>query len=980
MTERESTGHPPELGKEIRVEEIAEQYLDRLQAGETPDREALIAAHPGLTGLLEQELSLVEALHRAGRHKCVEKTPNPPGGDDSPPEEGGPGIDPGPSDDPPLEVGPFKILKVLGIGGMGAVYLAEQVQPVRRQVALKLIKLGMNTREVVGRFDNERQALALMSHPHIAQVFEAGAADDGRPYFVMEHVPGDPITDFCDSRRMTVRERLALFSKVCDAVQHAHQKGVIHRDLKPSNILVLVVDGRPAPKIIDFGVAKATDQRLAERAISTEDGRIVGTPEYMSPEQAGMDSLDIDTRSDIYSLGAILYELLTGAQPFDSEELRKLPYDEIRRRIREEDPRKPSTRLSELARGGGEVARRRQAGGGALKRLLKGDLDWIVMKALEKDRTRRYATASELSADIARHLRSEPVLAGPPTRTYRLGKFVRKHKGAVMGGMAVAVALLAGMAMSAALYVRADRERDDAVRARQAEAKEHAEAERQRGAAEAARGEAERQREVAEAARSDALDQREAAVKEANRATAISNFLLRVLKSADPARGGREVKVADALDGAARSIDADLAGHPEAMALLHGTIGLAYQNLGIYDKAEPHLRSCLEIRRRVLGADHPRTMEAASHLALLLGDRGDLEEAGGLFREVLADRIRVLGEDDPETLAARSNLGAALQAQGRLAEAEPILRQVLEDRRRTFGDDDPETLKFLNNLATLLQDRGELSAAESLLRQAMEAHRRVLGAEHSDTLASTGNLAALLTDLGKLAEAESLSRGVLEDCRRVLGESHPRTMIAMNNLVTLFMAQGKLDEAEPLSRRSLARFREILGEEHPHTQAAMLNYGGLLLRLGRLSRAEPFLRQALKASRRILGEDHPRTFVAMYTLSLLLRRKGKMDEAESLSRRALAGSRAALSDDHPDTLQAAEGYGALLLDLGRHDEAEPPLLRAYQGLHTAFGPDHERTRKAIEKLIDLYSSRGDEDKTEEYRALLRAPEEAPEKE
>ena len=461
MIERESTGHPNESDEEIKVEEILEQYLSRLQAGETPDQEAVLSAHPDLAGPLRRELALVEALHRTRHHKCVQETPAATGGAKRVRTGNGDAITPGPPEDPPARVGPFKILEVLGVGGMGAVYLAEQVQPVRRRVALKLIKLGMDTREVVGRFENERQALAMMNHPHIAQVFEAGATDEGRPYFVMEYVQGDPITDFCESRGMTVRERLALFVQVCDAVQHAHQKGVIHRDLKPSNILVLVVDGRPAPKIIDFGVAKATDQRLAERAVSTEHGRIIGTPEYMSPEQAGTDSLDIDTRSDIYSLGAILYELLVGVQPFDSDELRKLPYDEIRRRIREDEPPKPSTRLSTLTgdrRHGGRRA------GRALARLLRGDLDWIAMKALEKDRSRRYGTASELAADIARHLRDEPVLAGPPTRTYKFGKFVRKHKGPVIGGMAVAAALLLGMAVSATLYLRAGRERDEAER------------------------------------------------------------------------------------------------------------------------------------------------------------------------------------------------------------------------------------------------------------------------------------------------------------------------------------------------------------------------------------------------------------------------------------------------------------------------------------------------------------------------------------
>jgi serine/threonine protein kinase/tetratricopeptide (TPR) repeat protein len=359
----------------------------------------------------------------------------------------------------PSRIGPYRILEVIGEGGMGIVYLAEQAEPIRRRVAVKVIKIGMDTREVVARFEAERQALAMMDHPNIARVIEAGASEDGRPYFVMEYVAGVPITEYCDKVRLSTADRLALFLPVCAAVQHAHQKGVIHRDLKPSNVLVTVQDGQAVPKVIDFGVAKATRQRLTEKTVFTQHGLIIGTPEYMSPEQAEMSGLDVDTRADIYSLGAMLYELLAGALPFDPDTLRKAGYAEIQRIIREQEPARPSTRVSTMGATAGEVAARRRTDGAALAKQLRGDLDWITMKALEKDPGRRYASASELAADIGRHLHDEPVVASPPSLTYRMRKLAHKHKGPVIAGGFVAVVLLVGVIASSVLYIRAERAR-----------------------------------------------------------------------------------------------------------------------------------------------------------------------------------------------------------------------------------------------------------------------------------------------------------------------------------------------------------------------------------------------------------------------------------------------------------------------------------------------------------------------------------------
>ncbi|HEX5054000.1 MAG TPA: serine/threonine-protein kinase, partial [Planctomycetota bacterium] len=437
-----------------------------------------------------------------------------------------------PQEGPGTRIGPYKLLQQIGEGGFGAVFLAEQEQPVQRRVALKIIKLGMDTRQVVARFEQERQALAMMDHANIARVLDAGATDSGRPYFVMELCKGDPIVAFCDKHHLTIAERLELMVQVCNAVQHAHGKGVIHRDLKPSNILVGTQDGRPQAKVIDFGIAKATSQKLTDKTLFTEHQQVIGTLQYMSPEQAE-GSLDIDTRTDVYSLGVLLYELLTGSTPFDKRVLQNSMYSEIQRMIREVEPHKPSTRISDSRAQLVSLAAHRRVEPKRLGTLVRGELDWIVMKALEKDRTRRYETANGLALDLRRFLAGEAVLAAPPSAAYRLRKLLRRNKGAVAAAAAVATALLAGVVGFAWQAQLAQHERDQAVVARQAEAQERGKAD-QLAAAES------RQRLLAES--------------NERKADAINQFLVTMLGSANIRELGREAKVSQALDQAAASV------------------------------------------------------------------------------------------------------------------------------------------------------------------------------------------------------------------------------------------------------------------------------------------------------------------------------------------------------------------------------------------------------------------------------------------
>jgi eukaryotic-like serine/threonine-protein kinase len=884
--------------------------------------------------------------------------------------------EPAPADDPTrtiqtpeaapgIVIGPYQLVRQLGEGGMGTVYHAHQFQPIRRDVALKIIKPGMDSRQVIARFESERQALALMDHPNIARVFDAGASAAGRPYFVMELVDGVPITHYCDSKCLTLRQRIELFIPVCQAIQHAHQKGVIHRDIKPSNVLVAQHDGKPVPKVIDFGLAKALGHELSDATVVTHLGTVVGTLEYMSPEQADIGRHDIDTRSDVYSLGALLYELLTGTLPLVYDRAAKPSYVEVLQQIREEEPAPPSARLRRSATLA-ETAARRGSDPGRLPKLLDRELDWVVMKTLEKDRTRRYETVNGLTRDLQRYLEGEPVEAGPPSAAYRARKFVQKHRLWLGTAAAFTALLIAAVVVSAWMAVRATRAEQSA-------------------------------RAVNEFLQGDLLAQASSTQQGAG-------------TPPDP-----EIKVRTLLDRAAARIAGKFETNPRVEASIQATIGESYRGMGLYAQSLEPLQRALDLDRRVLGGEHPdalrvarmlgdayyfagkyaqaesvlvptvaasrrvmgaansQTREAMSTLGKVYVAEAKYALARPLLTEALEIQRRMLGAQHPLTLDIMSNLARIYYLQGNVPEAEGLLKSVLEGRRLTAGPDHPFTLTTMNNLAVLYQERYQFAEAEPLLVQVLGASRRVRGAEHPDTLNATGNLAVLYSDSGRYSQAEPLLLKVLEISRRVLGPEHPRTLAVMRNLVALYNSERKFPEANALGEETVETSRRVLGTENPDTLLAMYIQAATYREEGRFAAAESQLVEVLAAQRRE-GPKHTRTANTMDTLGGVRVAAQKYADAEPVLRECLAIRQQAMPDDFRRYATEAV-LGASLAGQGKHAEAEALLITAYEGMKERQGKtaavNRRRLIQAGEWIIQLYEKSSQADKVVEWTQNLQ---------
>jgi serine/threonine protein kinase/tetratricopeptide (TPR) repeat protein len=731
----------------------------------------------------------------------------------------------------PETIGPFRILRQIGEGGMGLVYEALQTEPVRRHVALKILRPHDAGNSVAARFAAEQQALALMDHPGIAKVFDAGTTEDGRQWFAMELVHGTSLTDYADAHGLDIPARVQLFARVCRAVQHAHQKGVIHRDLKPSNVLVTEHDNAPAPKIIDFGIAKAVGLRLTDTTLVTQFGVVIGTPAYMSPEQAEGTMLDIDTRSDIYSLGVMLYELLVSCLPVDPQEMGYAGFIAYLM-TRDVDPPTPSTRYHTL-----DPARKRSAAHergtspARLREHLAGDLDWIVMAALEKDRNRRYESAGALATDLERYLRHEPISARPPSAVYQMRRFVSRHRVAVAATAVVAVALALGAVAATVGMVRA---------------------------------------------------RREAAI-----ASAVSDFMSGLFVQNDPNRtGGRQMTVRQVLDQAAKQIDTGLAGQPLVQARLMQSIGDAYRGMGLFATAKPMLEGALSRAQR-MGTDPLEIAGMQADLGYLLIFTSDFGRAESLLRTALATYRRRLGDGDRLTATTLENLVfLSLRSQRNLAEGEAMLREALPVERAAMGES-PEVAETMYLHCWTLRELGRIVASDSVCEASLALLRRLY---HDDrpiiayNLLSVGHTRRML---GRYRDALAAYREALAMNRRLYPDGHAETGYALQSIASTYAAMGRPDSALPYAQQAAAMLRRALHPGATEVAPALVTLGGVLTDLRRFVQADAQYREALAIDSAGLGIENRRVGIHLIDRGQMELQRGRYRRADSLIVRGL---------------------------------------------------------------------------------------------
>ena len=866
-------------------------------------------------------------------------------------------------------IGRYRLVREIGQGGFGSVWLADQFEPVKRQVALKIIKLGMDTRQVVARFEQERQALALMDHPNIARVLDAGATKTGRPYFVMDLVQGVPVVDYCDKNDLSVARKLELFAQICTAVQHAHGKGIIHRDLKPSNILVGDIDGKPHVTIIDFGIAKATSARLTNSSFATAQHQVVGTLHYMSPEQVE-GSLEIDTRTDIYALGVILYELLTGATPFDDATLRRRDLSEIQKLIREVDPPRPSRRVSESGETLANASKHRRVSTQRLTAVIRNDLDWIVMRAMEKERIRRYDTASDLAADVRRFLAGEAVVAAPPSRTYRLRKFVLRNRLWVAASSVVVLTLVVGIIGTTWGMLEAREQRRRAENAVMVE------------------------------------------IAERRQAEAVADLLQRLMSGINPeaeSEGGLSFKeqLLQKLDEAVANLDG-LSGDPLVKARLQESLGTSLLALSEYRKAEALLLPAHQARKTRLGEHDPRTAAVATLLGVacqhqgryqealawvergnLVGatpiqadalsqdhiigmihqGAGDLDRASEIFERV-HDRLKAADRlDTDDGMLAAHTLGATLREMGRIDEAIALLEDARERRTRVLGADHPETLMTLNSLAVAYSAAGRVPEAVKLGEDVRARYMQRYPPDHVAMLSATANLAVNYGKMGRHKEGIELLEDLQTRAMSHLGAANPSTNKILAQLSGAYYGAGRIADAIRVGAPALETAVALYGSGNPRNTNIVETLSRSYQRVGRTTDAVLICRTHAEAMSKNRGQDDDELLDALTTLAVALRAAGSSDEAIAMLKDVIARRTSTKGENDSRTVDAWELLGSTLHRLGRSQEAVEIFERIVQQRKASLGPDHRATLRAQSSLAACYWARG---KLEQSIPLMEA--------
>ena len=874
----------------------------------------------------------------------------------------------------PTRIGKYEIVRKLGEGGMGIVYLAEQSHP-RRRVALKVIRPGWATDRLIRRFLNEAEVLGQLQHPGIAQIYDAGtatveatggASGAEQPFFAMEYIEGLSLNRYIARKQLDVRQQLELIANICDAVHHAHIKGVIHRDLKPSNILIVEgergtgdqgISGKESmrfshprspgppvpfsaqPKILDFGVARVTDADMQVTTLQTDVGQLIGTIPYMSPEQIEGDSSLLDQRSDVYALGVICYECLAGKLPY---ELRNVSIPEVARLIREEEP----SRLSSISS------------------MFRGDIETIVAKALEKEKERRYASAAELAADIRRHLEHRAIVARPTTAAYRLRKFAKRNKVLVGGIVSVFIVLLAGIFVSTSMYLKAEDARieaQDNLTLAEKREQEATEARDQLQVVVDFQSSMLSEIDAKQMGHSIVADQRERIRKRLEKdgqssekieaAVASFNELATLVNATDLAL---EVVDEHVLSRAVETIEQEFADQPLISAALRQTVANAYHEIGLYEPAMPLQEAVLQTRREQLGNDHPDTLTSINRMGVLLRSMGNYAEAEQHYREALEGRRRVLGDNHSETLQSMSNVASILIDQGKYEDAEKVAISARDRSREHLGEEHNRTVETTYTLAQVYDKRGLHDQSEPLHLRVVEIRRKTLGDEHLKTIDALNNLAGWYWDNARYDEAEKLYVEILETRQKTLGEEHPSTLRATNNLGTLYHKQRRFDKAREMYTGSLDLHRRVLGEEHPDTLILLSNLATLHVQSRDAQGAIVLFEEMLKIRKRVSGPRHPDTLFSMNNLIIAYGRAGRRDDAERLSREVLVIRREVLGDDHPDTLTSLCNLASHLVTQKKYEEAEPLHLEAVEIAKRAFEPDHPAALFALKNLAELY--------------------------